>query len=420
MSGNQEFAIMDDSAKLLEPAIYENKIVCRGAAYLTKVYFVPVLTSVSPSAVHPGKNITLTGKNFGYAQEGAQVLFSNGSACNVQSWSNTQIVCTVPITAQTGEVSVITKGGKSNGITVAISNNAPTVVYGSWPAITFNTNTAYTFSTLSSDADGYSDIKNIYIRVGEGVCFLARYQRDTNKLYLYDFIQGAYIGGFAPGSANTITTPQGTLYCAQTSVSPTGNNIYVNWSISFVSAYKGYKSVSGYVEDIFGAIADWLKFGDISIYSISYVSWQNLVGVSLSGNTLKKTTATGWGNSGAASSQSITADGRVEFTAIETNTYRMVGLAYSNPDANFTSIDYGIYPSADGYIRVYEKGVWKGKFTTYKTGDILFVERVGSTVYYKQNGTTVYKSATSSSGTMIVDAGLYTSGATIVDAKIFY
>jgi hypothetical protein len=156
------------------------------------------------------------------------------------------------------------------------------------------------------------------------------------------------------------------------------------------------------------------------VFPAGDVFWTDLAGVHVAGTTLTKTAATGWGNSGAASRQSFSANGGVEFMAYETDTYRMIGLSYRNTDSNYVTIDYGIDLGADGYIYVYEKGVYKGKFIRYTKEDKLSVERVGTTVYYKKNGATFYTSATSSSGTMIVDAALYTSGATIVDAKILY
>ena len=50
------------------------------------------------------------------------------------------------------------------------------------------------------------------------------------------------------------------------------------------------------------------------------VVWTSAVGVTVTGNSLTKTTATGWGNAGAVSTQQIASgDGYVEFTASETS-----------------------------------------------------------------------------------------------------
>ncbi len=53
------------------------------------------------------------------------------------------------------------------------------------------------------------------------------------------------------------------------------------------------------------------------------VSWTNVVGVSVNGNSLTKTAATGWANAGATSTQSIAAgDGYMEITVPDTTTHR--------------------------------------------------------------------------------------------------
>jgi hypothetical protein len=67
------------------------------------------------------------------------------------------------------------------------------------------------------------------------------------------------------------------------------------------------------------------------------INWTDLVGVSASGGTLTKTAAAGW-NAGAASLQSIPANGAVEFTANSIAEQRMLGLSNINADASFSTI----------------------------------------------------------------------------------
>ncbi len=57
------------------------------------------------------------------------------------------------------------------------------------------------------------------------------------------------------------------------------------------------------------------------------------VGVTVTGNSITKTAATGWTNAGTFSDQVITADGSVSTTVAETNTDRMIGLSDSDTDA---------------------------------------------------------------------------------------
>src|SRR5262249_35426121 len=55
------------------------------------------------------------------------------------------------------------------------------------------------------------------------------------------------------------------------------------------------------------------------------VSWTAVGGVSISGSTLTKTAVTAWANAGGASTKVLASgDGYVEFTAVETNTSRLL------------------------------------------------------------------------------------------------
>jgi len=157
------------------------------------------------------------------------------------------------------------------------------------------------------------------------------------------------------------------------------------------------------------------------------VTWDGStsVGVDISGNSVVKTAPDGWGNSGAASTQVIPGSGGVEVMAYETDKERMCGLSSAYSYGDQTGIDYGINVRQDGYIAVYEEGVWKGRFMQYNPGDVLIVERSGSTVYYKirrygeTQAQTFYISSHSSRGSLVVDAALHGQYATIIDAKIF-
>ncbi|MFH1594386.1 MAG: hypothetical protein ABID09_06790, partial [Candidatus Omnitrophota bacterium] len=99
-----------------------------------------------------------------------------------------------------------------------------------------------TFATTCTDSDGYQDIKTTLLLVNTkaqaktGVCVY--YNRQKNKLYLLQLGSG-YIGGYAPGSANTITNGYATLDCSRTTVSGSGNTLTINWNITFKDAFMG-------------------------------------------------------------------------------------------------------------------------------------------------------------------------------------
>src|SRR6185369_14597525 len=116
------------------------------------------------------------------------------------------------------------------------------------------------------------------------------------------------------------------------------------------------------------------------------VSWTNAVGVSVNGKSLTKTAATGWGNAGATSAQSITTgDGYVELTVPDTTTHRFLGLSNGNSNSDYTDVDFAIHPVVGGTIFIYEGGISRGTFGSYTTGDVLRVGVEGGVVKYRKN-----------------------------------
>ena len=148
------------------------------------------------------------------------------------------------------------------------------------------------------------------------------------------------------------------------------------------------------------------------------VTWTALTGVTASGNSLTDIAATGT-NAGAASTQRITfGDGYVEFTASETTTNRLLGLSNGNTDASYPDVDFGIALGSGGAIYVFEKGVNRGSFGTYQSGNLFRVAVVGGVVKYSRNGTVFYTSTQTRTYPLLVDTWLYTLGATLNNVVI--
>ncbi|TXI70181.1 MAG: hypothetical protein E6Q41_01690 [Cyclobacteriaceae bacterium] len=147
------------------------------------------------------------------------------------------------------------------------------------------------------------------------------------------------------------------------------------------------------------------------------VVWTDLVGVSVNGNSITKTAANGWGNGGAASVNQLApnVDGWVEYTVDVANGQRMFGLSDQNADASFASIDYA-WATAIPQILVYENGVLKGNYPG-AVGDVLRVERVGSTIYYKKNGVIMRTVTGGLTTNLIADAAINESTYKISNAK---
>lgn len=147
-------------------------------------------------------------------------------------------------------------------------------------------------------------------------------------------------------------------------------------------------------------------------------TWMNGVGVDTTtpGN-LTKTGTVGW-NAGAASNETFTGDGYVEFTTGEANTYKLAGLSSGDTDVSTGDIDYAIYLQANGHVSIYENNVSRGSFGTYVAGDVFRVASTGGVVTYSKNGSTLYTSTVAPAATLGIDTSLYTVGATIQNALV--
>jgi RHS repeat-associated protein len=153
--------------------------------------------------------------------------------------------------------------------------------------------------------------------------------------------------------------------------------------------------------------------------STQNVNWTNTVGVSTASNSLTKTTSTGWGNSGAASTQSIVSgDGYVEVTASETNSPRIFGLNDTDVDQSWASIDFGFELDFNGVIYIFESGNNRGTFGTFSTGDKLQVAIIGGVVKYKKNGTVIYTSSVTPTYPLKIDTALYSANCTLNNVVI--
>lgn len=143
------------------------------------------------------------------------------------------------------------------------------------------------------------------------------------------------------------------------------------------------------------------------------VTWVAVVGANPSTNNLIKTQPDGW-DAGASSAQAlVSGDGYVQFTASETNKYRMLGLSNGDSNQVYTDIDFAFYPAADGYLYIYEGGIYRAQIGPYATGNLLRVSVESGVVKYRQNGNVVYVSTVAPTYPLLVDTSLYSTGATL-------
>jgi len=129
------------------------------------------------------------------------------------------------------------------------------------------------------------------------------------------------------------------------------------------------------------------------------VTWTtNSPDITITGNSLQKTSGCDGCTSGATSQQSIAAgDGYVEFTAAETNTYRFCGLTNGNVNGDYNQIAFAIELTGGGTAEVRENNNYRSQ-TNYVTGDVFRVSIEGGVIKYYKNGVAFY---TNSSPTIV-------------------
>jgi hypothetical protein len=100
-----------------------------------------------------------------------------------------------------------------------------------------------TFTGRYSDPDGYANLANCYLLInntlnGVNAAFL-RYDQNTNLLYVKNDANTSWGVGAAPGSATVLQNSYVSLYCAETTVSGSGNQLTVNWKVILKPTMSG-------------------------------------------------------------------------------------------------------------------------------------------------------------------------------------
>lgn len=132
---------------------------------------------------------------------------------------------------------------KLMGTFSAIANPAPKNVSLTPNSGTITIDSPTSISSVFSDPAGFNNIKSCYMAVNTGITTSGAgyffYDAVKNKLYLRSTGSAAMIGGFAPGSAHVIDNGSIILYCADTTINKSGNELTVNWSIALKSYFTG-------------------------------------------------------------------------------------------------------------------------------------------------------------------------------------
>ncbi|HNT49438.1 MAG TPA: DUF6443 domain-containing protein, partial [Cyclobacteriaceae bacterium] len=150
------------------------------------------------------------------------------------------------------------------------------------------------------------------------------------------------------------------------------------------------------------------------------VNWRDVVSLRIEGNKLTSVSGPPQWGFGAASVQQLAAgqDGWFEFTVTETNTSKIIGFNDSNSGGTSNSdINYAfqLYYST---LYIQENASTKGTLTGLVPGDILRMERIGTTITFKRNGTLISTSAiTPSTSALFIDNTFHIGGNTIAGVR---
>ncbi|MFC1709660.1 hypothetical protein ACFL2J_06370 [Candidatus Omnitrophota bacterium] len=126
------------------------------------------------------------------------------------------------------------------------------------------------FTTTYFDTDGWENIRYAQTLISTSSyskrnCFYARYSQNSNELFLRDDGDDYWLGGYSPGSANTIENPYAELDCSQTIVSGSDDNLTITWAVTFKQPFIGDKNSYLYVRDDNRGRDGWDKRGTWTI-----------------------------------------------------------------------------------------------------------------------------------------------------------
>jgi uncharacterized repeat protein (TIGR01451 family) len=101
------------------------------------------------------------------------------------------------------------------------------------------------FVTSWHDANGWADLKQCYFHIGDSPDIVGNvtllYNSVKDKLWIRSDDGSMWLGGFAPGSMNSMENSQAKVHCDLSMTRKYGNTVEVTWAIEFKPGYTGNK-----------------------------------------------------------------------------------------------------------------------------------------------------------------------------------
>lgn len=119
------------------------------------------------------------------------------------------------------------------------------------------------------------------------------------------------------------------------------------------------------------------------------IQWNNMVGCSVSEGSLTKTASGNNYNAGAISENVLPSgqDGWARFTISQLGQKMAFGFSQIDNGTSLNSIEYAFETGANNRLKIYTNGTLIGTFGSIKVGDILKIERKGTTINFYNNKT---------------------------------
>ncbi len=220
------------------------------------------------------------------------------------------------------------------------------------------TGTPHTFEATFDDPNGFADIADCRILLntvlsGANGIFL-RFDLLENKIYLRSDNNAVWLGGFAPGSANTIENSRCTIFCAGTTVSGQNQRLTIACSLLLKPAAAG-KTLKEwlYAGDRSGLGDGWNLAGEIRAVSLPPVN------VSLEPNSGR-----------------LPASRPLTFTTVQSdpNGFRDIKASYLLINSTLTGVG-GVYARYDAaanklYLRNDANTAWSGGHAPGSSGTV--------------------------------------------------
>jgi uncharacterized protein (TIGR03437 family) len=169
-------------------------------------------------------------------------------------------------------ISNVRIGGVPRSFTYTVTIFDPTIQTGGHVAPEYvslspftGTGTSQTFTTVFSDAEGWTNISNVYLLVRDSVtapnsCYV-RYNRSQNALSLMNDAGVAWVGSIAPGASASVSNTQCTLSGLGSSASGSNTQLTVGFAISFDGGFRGSKRIYIKADDNWQLTSDWCLLG---------------------------------------------------------------------------------------------------------------------------------------------------------------